>query len=464
MSDLAFAGIAELAPRIATGEVSPVALTALMLERIEAHEPTLNAYITVMANEARADAETAAGEIAAGGIRGPLHGIPIAVKDLFATRGTRTTFGSLLYADWVPDYDATVVERLRAAGAVIIGKTNLHELAFGTTSINAHHGAVRNPWRTDCHPGGSSGGSAAAVAAGLAFGAMGSDTGASIRQPEHCCAIVGLKPTFGRVPKYGALPLSWSMDHVGPMTRSVADAALMLEVLAGHDPRDPGSADKPVEPWSARLASDPKGKRLGIPRAHFFENCEVDVMAAVEAAIGLMADLGAEPVDVALPDMDAALAAGNVIIMAEAHACYRADLERDPSLFSDEVAATLEVAGFYTAEQLLQAQRLRRHLTAETIRAMRGIDALVMPTSPIPATQIDQTTSAQNLARIQNTIPFDLISLPVVSVPYGFTGDGRPVGLQIAGPPFDEAGVLAIAHAYERHAGWHGRRPPGFDE
>ena len=346
MSDLAFAGIAELAPRIATGEVSPVALTALMLERIEAHEPTLNAYITVMANEARADAETAAGEIAAGGIRGPLHGIPIAVKDLFATRGTRTTFGSLLYADWVPDYDATVVERLRAAGAVIIGKTNLHELAFGTTSINAHHGAVRNPWRTDCHPGGSSGGSAAAVAAGLAFGAMGSDTGASIRQPEHCCAIVGLKPTFGRVPKYGALPLSWSMDHVGPMTRSVADAALMLEVLAGHDPRDPGSADKPVEPWSARLASDPKGKRLGIPRAHFFENCEVDVMAAVEAAIGLMADLGAEPVDVALPDMDAALAAGNVIIMAEAHACYRADLERDPSLFSDEVAATLEVAGF----------------------------------------------------------------------------------------------------------------------
>ena len=325
--DLAFAGIAELAPRIAAGAVSPLALTEAALARIEARDGALNAFMTVTADAALEAARAAEAEIAAGRHRGPLHGVPLAVKDLFATEGVRTTGGSKLLGDWVPDHDAAAVERLKQAGAVLLGKTSMHELAYGTTSDNAHYGPVRNPWDAACHPGGSSGGSAAAVAAGLAFGALGSDTGCSIRQPAACCGIVGLKPTFGRVSKFGALPLSWSMDHVGPMTRSVADAALMLQVLAGPDPRDPNCVERAVPDYGLGLKGGEfglnggiEGKRIALARGFFFADCDPEVAAAVAAAAQVLGGLGAVVEEVELPEMEAAYLVGGITIACEAAA------------------------------------------------------------------------------------------------------------------------------------------------
>jgi aspartyl-tRNA(Asn)/glutamyl-tRNA(Gln) amidotransferase subunit A len=459
LPDLAFCGIAELAPRLAAGDISPVEVTETLLARIEQYDSRLNAYITVMADSARHAARAAEAAIQAGNYLGPLHGIPVAVKDLYATRGVRTTFGSPLFANWTPDYDACAVERLKRAGAIIIGKTNLHELAFGTTSANPHYGAVHNPWNPACHPGGSSGGSAAAVAAGLAFGALGSDTGASIRQPAACCGIVGLKPTYGRVSKSGALPLSWSMDHVGPMTRTVTDAALMLQVLAGHDARDPGCASRPVPDYTTQLNRSIRGSKIGVARDYFFEDCDPDVVHAVEAALDVFRDLGATVAEITLPDMHAARAAGTVILFSEAAAYHAADMRQRPQAFSDEVRALLEMGDFYTAVQYVQAQRLRRHLTVETSRALATFDAMVMPTTPVPATPITPDPPGHAALRPRNTLPFDLISLPAISIPCGFTSAGLPVGLQIVGKAFDETGVLRIAYAYEQATTWHNRHP-----
>ncbi len=462
-ADLAFAGIAELAPRIAAGEISPVALTEAALARIEAQDSAHNAFITVTADQALAAARTAEAEIAQGRNRGPLHGVPLAVKDLFATKGVRTTGGSRLLADWVPDHDAAVVERLNAAGAVPLGKTGMHELAYGTTSNNAHHGPTRNPWNTACHPGGSSGGSAAAVAAGLTYGALGSDTGASIRQPAACCGIVGLKPTFGRVSKFGALPLSWSMDHMGPMTRSVADAALMLQVLAGPDPRDPNCADRPVPDYSAGLDAGVEGKRIALARGFFFADCDPEVAAAVEAAARTLEGLGATIEEIELPEAESAYLTGGIIIACEAAAYHAKDLRERPEAFSKELRGSLEFGAFYSAVDYLQAQRVRRRVSEAIRGAMAPFDAVLSPTSPVPATPIDHSPPEHNALRHRNTIPFNLTGLPAISLPCGLTESGLPIGLQIAGLAFDEAGILAVARAYEAASDWQGRRPPAFD-
>jgi aspartyl-tRNA(Asn)/glutamyl-tRNA(Gln) amidotransferase subunit A len=458
--DLAFASIAELAPRLAGREISPVELTEAALARLEQLEPQLNAFITVTAESARHAARAAEAAIQAGHYQGPLHGIPLAIKDLFATRGVATTFGSPLYADWVPDFDAAAVEQLKQAGAVLLGKTNLHELAYGSTSANAHYGAVHNPWRLDHHPGGSSGGSSVAVAAGIAYGAMGSDTGASIRQPAACTGIVGIKPTFGRLSKFGALPLAWSQDHAGPLTRTVRDAALMLQALAGHDPRDPSSALRPVPDFTAGIDDGVAGLRIGVARAFFFEECTADVVGAVDAAVQVFDDLGALVEEVQLPHMDAAYTAGTVTIAVEGAAFHAADLRDRPELFSDELRAAFELGSFYTGADYVQAQRLRRHLMAATERAMAGFDAVVMPTSPVPATPIMGTPLEHAMLRPRNTMPFNVLGLPAISVPCRFTADGLPVGLQIVGNAFDEAAVLRVAQAYEQATDWHRRRPP----
>jgi len=458
--DLAFAGIAELAPRIAAGEVSPVALTEAALSRIEAQDPALNAFITVTADQAIAAARDAEAEIAQGRYRGPLHGVPLAVKDLYATKGVRTTGGSKLLADWVPDHDAAVVERLKAAGAVLLGKTGMHELAYGTTSNNAHHGPTRNPWDLACHPGGSSGGSAAAVAAGLAYGALGSDTGASIRQPAACCGIVGLKPTFGRVSKFGALPLSWSMDHMGPMTRSVADAALLLQVLAGPDPRDPNCSDQPVPDYLAGLDAGVAGKRIALARGFFFADCDPEVAAAVEAAARTLGDLGARVEEIELPELDSAYLVGGITIACEATAYHAKDLRERPEAFSEELRGSLELGAAYSAVDYLQAQRVRRRVSEAIRGAMAPFDAILSPTCPVPATPIDDSPPWHNALRHRNTIPFNLTGLPAISLPCGLTEAGLPIGLQIAGLAFDEASILTVAQAYEAASSWQNRRPP----
>ena len=461
MSDeIAFASITELAPRLASREISPVEVTDAILARIERHDPALNAFITVTADEARHAARAAEAAIMAGDGVGPLHGIPVALKDLYATRGTATTFGSPLFADWVPDFDAAAVERLKGAGAVLIGKTNLHELAFGTTSANAHYGPVHNPWRLDHHPGGSSGGSAAAVAAGLAYAATGSDTGASIRQPAACCGIVGIKPTFGRVSKYGALPLSWSQDHAGPLTRTVADAAVLLQVLAGYDPRDPTTVNRPVPDFGAGLHQGVKGLRIGVARGFFFDDCDPEVVAAVDAAIRVLEDQGAQVEEIELADMDAAYAAGVITIGAEGAAYHAADLRDRPELFSAELRAGFELGGFYKAADYVQAQRLRSHLIGQVARDMADLDAVVMPTAPVVATPIEGNPPEHAMLRPRNTMPFNALGLPAISVPCGFTAAGLPIGLQIAGHAFDEATVLRVAAAYEAATDW--RRIPAL--
>lgn len=449
-TELAYANISELAPRLASGEISPIDLTDVMLTRITRYNAVLNAYITVTEESARESAQAAASAIGAGNYLGPLHGIPIAIKDLFATCGVRTTFGSRVFADWVPDYDAAAVESLRDAGAILIGKTNMHELAYGTTSANAHYGPVRNPWNPACHPGGSSGGSAAAVAAGLACAAVGSDTGASVRQPAACCGIVGLKPTFGRVSKFGALPLAWSMDHVGPMARTVRDCALLLQVLAGYDGRDPGCVRREVPDFLVGLANDIRGCRIGVARDYFFEDCEPDVVVAVEESLRVLRNLGASVEDIVLPDMRAVLAAGALTIAVEAASYHTADLRERPQAFSKELRATLELGGYYSGVQYVQAQRLRRKLSAQLHQATRGFDALAMPTSPVPATEIVNDPPGHVRLRSRNTLPFNFISLPAISVPCGFTKSGLPIGLQLVGQPFAEARVLQLAYAYEQ--------------
>jgi aspartyl-tRNA(Asn)/glutamyl-tRNA(Gln) amidotransferase subunit A len=458
--DLHYARIAELAPRLAAKEISPVEVTEAALARIERLEPKLNAFITVTAESARHAARAAEAAIMAGHHLGPLHGIPVAVKDLYATRGVATTYGSPLFADWVPDFDAAAVERLKRAGAVLLGKTNLHELAYGSTSANAHYGPVHNPWCEGHHPGGSSGGSSAAVAAGMAYAAMGSDTGASIRQPAACVGIVGIKPTFGRVSKYGALPLSWSQDHAGPLTRSVRDAALMMQLLAGHDPRDPTTVERPVPDFAAGLDEAIEGRRIGVARAFFFEHCEPEVTAAVEAALAVFEDLGARVEDIQLPDMAAAFTVGTITIAVEGAAYHAADLRARPEAFSDELRAAFTLGGFYQAVDYVQAQRLRHQLMTETNRALAGFAAIVMPTSPVPATPIAGSPPEHAMLRPRNTMPFNVLGLPAISVPCGFTADGLPIGLQIVGRAFDEVGILRIAHAYEQATEWHERRPP----
>lgn len=457
--DLAFASITKLAAHLKSKEISPVELTKLALKRIEHHDGALNSFITVMTNEALADAKAAEQTIGKGGYLGPMHGIPVAVKDLYATKGTETTYGSPLFAGWVPDHDAAVVERLRAAGAIILGKTNLHELAYGTTSANPHYGPVHNPWKSGYHPGGSSGGSAAAVAGGFAPMALGSDTGASIRQPAACCGIVGIKPTFGRVSKFGCLPLAWSMDHAGPLNRSVMDAALTLNVLAGHDPRDPCSVDRAIPDFTSSLGENLRGKRIAIVRKFFSDEGDPEVHAAIEDVLPVLESLGAQISEIELPHIEDAFKAGTLTIVIEG-ATYHADRLRErPEGFSPQCKADLELGHFYKATDYLQAQRLRRHLMNEVAKVMAPLDGLIMPTAPITATPIEGNPADHPVYRVRNTIPFNFLSLPAISLPCGFSTEGLPIGLQIVGKAFDEAGILEIAHAYEQATDWHQRHP-----
>ncbi len=459
-TDLPFLTIAELAPLIENGDVSPVVVTRAVLERIEALDGRLNAYITVLHDEALSAAREAENAISAGGYLGPLHGVPISLKDLFWTRGVRTTAGSRILADFIPHEDAHSVARLKAAGAVIVGKTNLHEFAFGVTTINPHYGTTRNPWDPERIVGGSSGGSVAAVAAGLCTAAMGTDTGGSIRIPAALCGIVGLKPTYGRVSRHGVVPLAWTMDHAGPMTRSVRDAALMLNVVTGHDPRDPASTDAPVPSFTAGLDAGVKGLRLGVPRHFYFDDLNAEVERCVQAAIDVLGRLGGTIEEVVLPRLEYAPAVYWPISVSEAAAYHRDWLINRPQDYGDDVRQRMGAGLVVPSVRYLQAQRARRLIADDFRHALREVDVLLAPTTPIPAPRIDEAGAPEvRTTLLRLTSPANLAGLPALSVPCGFTGAGLPVGLQIIGRAFDEATVLRVGHAYEAAAGWGMRIP-----
>jgi aspartyl-tRNA(Asn)/glutamyl-tRNA(Gln) amidotransferase subunit A len=465
--DLGWLEIAELGPLLRERRISPVEVTDAYLSRIERLDPTLNSYIRVMPDAARAAAREAEAEIMAGRWRGPLHGVPLGVKDLFDIAGLPCTMGALILRDNVPSVDATCVARLKEAGAILLGKHNLHEFAFGITSENPHFGAVHNPWQPERVPGGSSGGTAAAVAAGLCAGGLGSDTGASIRAPASFCGIVGLKPTYGRVSRAGALPLAWSLDHVGPMARSVADCALLLQAIAGPDPRDPSASAEPVPDYSAELGRGLDGLRIGVPREHFFELVEPGVERRVREAIATFEQrLGARVCEVSLPHTSHAQAAGNVIMSSEAAAWHATWLRERPQEYGSDVLLRIRGGLLVRATEYLNSQQMRTLIQQEFSAAYQQVDVVVAPTVPLVAPLIGRTfepggpfnVAPRSIAN-RATVPCNLTGAPAISVPCGFS-DGLPVGLQIMGPAFSEARVLRVAAAYEAVCDWRRQHPP----
>ncbi|MGB8912115.1 MAG: amidase [Candidatus Sulfotelmatobacter sp.] len=450
--------IVELAPRLRRKEVSPVDLTHACLERIEKLNPTLNAFITVTAESALAQARTAETEITRGEWRGPLHGIPIALKDLIDTAGTRTTAASALYQDRVPTEDADVVRRLRQAGAVILGKNNLHEFAYGGSSLVSSFGEVHNPRNVEHVAGGSSGGSAAAVAAGLCYAAIGTDTAGSIREPAALCGCVGIKPTYGRVSCRGVIPLAWSLDHVGPLAPTVSDVATVLQAIAGYDALDINSVDVSVADYVASLRDGTKKLRVGIPRAYFYDDLDDEVRAAVEAALAVIKTFVGE-----IREMQIAIPTDRVVQNAESYAVHAEQIARTPELYQPETLRRIRFGADISAAEYI---RCRRQLDIERRRAndfFAEVDLLVTPTTPIPAPAIaelkknSEALRPAELVLLRNTRPFNVWGLPAISVPCGFTKTGLPIGLQIAGARWQEDLVLRLAHAYEA-ATWDERR------
>lgn len=442
--------IVELAPRVRRKDVSPVELTRACLDRIEKLNPALNAFITVTADSALAEARAAELEIARGEWRGPLHGIPVALKDLIDTAGTRTTAASAVFEHRVPAEDAEVVRRLRRAGAVIVGKNNLHEFAYGGSSLVSFFGDVHNPWNTGHIAGGSSGGSAAAVAAGLCYAAIGSDTAGSIREPAALCGCVGIKTTYGRVSARGVIPLSWSLDHVGPLAATVGDVACVLQVIAGYDPLDVCSADVPAADYVSGLRDATKTLRIGVPRAHFYDELHDEVRAAVVHALAVIRTLVGSVRDVQID-----VPADRTVQAAESFAYHAEHVARTPELYQPETLRRIQKGADSSAAEYIQR---RRELDQERRRArdfFADVDLLVTPTMPIPAPAIadlkkdPEALRPAELVLLRNTRPFNVWGLPAVSVPCGFTKSGLPIGLQIAGPPWREELVLRLAHAYE---------------
>jgi aspartyl-tRNA(Asn)/glutamyl-tRNA(Gln) amidotransferase subunit A len=468
LDSLAFSSITELAPLIARRKISPVELVRWMLERIEHQNPRLNAYLTVTPELALDQARRAEKEILRGRSRGPLHGIPISLKDNIWTLGVRTTAGSKFLSDFVPQEDATVVRRLMGAGAVLLGKTNLHEFAYGVTTNNAHYGPTRNPWDLARIPGGSSGGSAAALAAGLCFGSVGSDTGGSIRIPAALCGIVGLKPTFGRVSCHGVVPLARTFDVVGPLARTVADAALLLSVIAGADPLDPTSDRTRVPDFAASLRGRKPRVRLGWPQEYFWEMLDPEVRAIAERAVHSFEKLGATIEEVSLPQIKDSEAPSTQIALAEARQFHESQgwYPARAADYSEEVRKRLEMGVDVRATDYIAALDKMKIVGADFEAAFQSVDAIVAPTVPCPAPEIGQKTvrigdSEEPVrgALVGMNRPANFTGLPAISVPCGFTISGLPVGLQLIGRAFDEADLLRIAHLYEQSHSWHTRHP-----
>ncbi len=446
--------LAGLSRELLARHLSPVEVVRTLLERIEVDET--NSFITVTAERALERASLAEREILAGRYRGALHGVPVALKDIIYTRGVSTTMGSAPYSGHVPDHSATVARKLEEAGSVLIGKTNTHEFAYGPTGDRSHFGPTLNPHDARRITGGSSGGSGAAVAANLCYGALGSDTGGSIRIPAALCGTVGMKPTFGRVSKSGVFPLSWSLDHVGPITRTAEDNAMMLNVLAGHDPEDHYSVDRPTEDFTRDLRRGLWGVSIGLPRSFYFDHLEEEVGARVLAAVEVFLSLGAQVQEVEIPNLVDTLHAHRLILGAEAYAVHEERLENEPETFGDEVSERLMDGERPKAYRYANARRRGVLAIDEFDHALQGVDVLLTPTLPIVATEIGQREvrigdyeESVRSALTRYTGPTDLTGHPSLSIPCGTTASGLPVGLQLIGRHFDEATLYRVGHAYE---------------
>ncbi|GAB3306489.1 amidase [Geodermatophilus aquaeductus] len=455
--------IAEAARQIEQRALSPVDLVQSALDRIAEVEDRLNAFVVVTADQALEAARQAEQEITGGGYRGPLHGIPVGIKDLYDVAGLPTTSSSAVRSDHRATEDSACVARLRDAGAVVVGKTHTHEFAYGVLTPT-----TRNPWDTGRVPGGSSGGSGAAVAAGECLVGMGTDTGGSIRIPSSVCGTVGLKPTFGRVSRYGITSLCWSLDHAGPLTRTVRDAALSLQVLAGFDARDPGSAKEPVPDYTADLDAGVRGLTLGVPTNYFFDDVDPEVESAVREAIGVLEAQGATLRDVEIPYADQMMAVEFGVLVPEASAYHQEMLRHSGEKYTEDVRVFLDAGETVLATQYIKALRVRTLVQQAFRRAFEGIDALVCPTLPAAAAAVGQRTftfpggreKAVIDAWVGHSAPGNVTGLPALSVPCGFTSGGLPIGLQVIGRPFDEGGVLRVGQAYETATDWGSRRPP----
>ena len=451
--------ISEIAPMIQARAVSPVELTEAALAEAERRQPTLNSFITIMREQAMAQAEQAEDELSRGEYRGPLHGIPIGIKDNIATGGIKTTLGTKVLRDHVPDEDAEVVRRVKEAGGIILGKENLEEFAAGATSNNPHYGAVHNPWGLDHIPGGSSGGGGANVAAGVTFASLGTDLGGSVRLPGAFCGVVGLKQTFGRVSQRGLLVTSFNGDHIGPMTRSVRDSALVLQAIAGHDPLDPSTVPVPVDDYALMIDRGIQGLTMGIPSNHYFDLLDPEVEEAVRRAIAALEELGIESREVSLPSMQysGALRFSAMADSVVTHEPYIASSREDYG--PDTLYRTL-AGQFVLGRDYSKAMKVQRIIKDEQARVLQDVDFLVTPTTPMPAPRIDAATitvegKAQKVRGpgsghvSRNTSPQNATGFPAITVPCGFSELGLPIGLQFIARPWEEGNMFRIAHAYE---------------
>lgn len=463
-SELAYFPIEQAARLLRRGEISPVDLVDVSLERIERWSPQLNVYLTVLAENARRQAKAAEREIRRGRVKSPLHGIPVSLKDNFWTRGVRTTAGSAILADWVPNADSDVAKSLAEAGAILLGKTNMHEFAYGITGENPHYGSSRNPWAPERISGGSSGGSVVAVALGMGAASVGTDTGGSIRLPSALCGIVGLKPTYGLVSTAGVVPLGTTFDHCGPIARNVTDACILLEAIAGKYPR---GAARPG--WRALRKTLPRRFRIGLPREFYFDRLEPDVRCAVEGAAKKFELLGARVEEVSLPRLASAVEQATNVVAAEASAYHESQgyFPARAAEYGDDVRGHLEFGHKLLAVDYFRGLGARRDIIADFEAAFEKVDVILAPTAPISAPRVGETQvrvtgdreTATRAELLRLTRPSNISGMPAISIPCGFTREGLPVGMQLMGPRWGERRLLAIARAYEEATEWHMRRP-----
>ncbi len=448
--------LSELSGTIKKKKISPLEATKALLQGIHKRNPEINAFISVMEEDALRKAQKAEKEIQKGKYRSPLHGIPIGLKDLIYTKGVRTTFGSGRYKDFIPDYDAEVVTRLENAGAIIVGKLNMHQFAYGGTGDRSYFGPARNPHNTNKITGGSSSGSGAAVAAHLCYGAIGSDTGGSIRIPSSACGIVGMKPTFGRVSKHGAMVLSWTLDHLGPMTKTVRDNAILLNCLSGHDPKDAYSVPTKKEDFTRGIQQGIKGLAIGIPTSFYFDILEQEVLNVYHRAIDKLKLQGAKVVEVDLPYMNELLSAHQVIIAAEAYNALEKEIREAPEKIDEEVRARIFSGVFIRASEYLNVLKVKHMAIHMFGNVLKKVEAIITPTLCAVPTDIEQRQIDFQGRKEPTTIfarltgPANTLGFPAISVPGGLSNNGLPVGIQLIGGPFEERKLYRIAHALEQ--------------